>query len=214
MFTAPVFPTEIEHAVTGRDIEDFRERFGLSWVDIIAITGIPRTRLNHYAKNPDQVVDDVTVALMIRFYSRFPDLVPAPRRFSMPLWYESIGGQSRIRLRLLSILFGRDANTGYRWMEKGAPLTTQMYNIVNLVNRKTDGLQALHDLACKEARYRGVAPFFSGSWTQPADGRPSDIAFADLAEQPGRRRRRAPSRVVPPPKKTLRKNKAKGQGGE
>lgn len=189
MHTGRILPSEVDHAITGRDLEEFRQRFGLTMSQIVEVLSIPRQKINKYIRDADVVIDDVAVALTVRFYLKFPDLLPTPASFDMVAWYESLGGERKVRKRLFSVIFGRDANTSYRWLEKRSPLTKQLYEMVRLVQSVPDGLYQLFALGCTEAEYRDVAPFVTGSWSRPAEGNPATIPFGQLASTPETSRR-------------------------
>lgn len=204
MSTSAISPVFLSGAVTGADVLAFKDMFSLTTTQLLRVLSITRAQFNSYTSNLDDPVKDVALALTIRLYFRHPDLVESPGLFNVEEWYQSIGGQTRIKKRLLSILFGRDANSGYGWLDKGARLTPKMYNLLLLAAKKLkNGLHELHEEACAEATHRGVAPFVTGSWAVPANGRPCAVAFEDLMPT-AENTKRGPK----PKKKSLRSSAA------
>lgn len=175
---------DIDRAIIGRDLEDFRVRFGLSLKQLEETLSIAPAKRLKYLAAPNEVVDDVAVALTIRMYLRHPELLVTSVNFDVLSWYLSLGGGRLIRKRLFSVLFGRDANTSYRWLDKRTPLTKQMYDLVRLVKAVQNGIFELYEVASAEATYRQVSPFITGSWAKPADNLPCVIPFGDLASTP------------------------------
>lgn len=196
MFASTIMPRTIEGSVTGADVLQFQDEFALMTKDLLRVLSITKATLKKCKEHPSEPVEDVALALTVRLYLMHPWLVESPRMLDMRAFYDSIGGEATVKKRLLSVLFGRDANTGYLWLDRGKRPTVQMYRLIKMVANEIDGgLEKIFAEACKEAVGRGVAPFSSGSWTMPANGSPSEIPFSDLASTgENSRRGRVPQR--------------------
>lgn len=182
MFASTIMPRALEGPVTGADVLQFQDEFALMTKDLLRILSITKATLNKCKERPLDPVEDVALALTVRLYLLHPWLVESPRMLDMRAFYDSIGGEDVVKKRFLSVLFGRDANTGYLWLDRGKRPTVQMYRLLKMVSKDIPGgLQKLFDEACKEAEGRHVAPFATGSWSSPANGLPSKVSFWDLA---------------------------------
>jgi len=156
-------PISIDHAITGTDISAFMLRFNLSMDELSELLSIPKSKLPSLLSSSEPV-KDVAVALLIRAYSEFPHLLP---RFDINEFFQSMTGTDEHKLRHLSVYFGRDSSASYRWIHKGRPMSDQPLALGRLMKRLPDGVEDLKRLSIREAKYRGVNPYKTGSWTKP-----------------------------------------------
>lgn len=165
-------PLKINHAVTGTDISLFMLRFNLSMDELSELISIPKSKLPAILASSTPV-KDVAVALIVRAYSENPKLIPS---FDIYEFFASLQGTPNQKLRHLSVIFGRDSSASYRWINKGRPLSDQPLTLGRLIPLLPGKEEGLLKLGIKEAKYRGVNPFKTGSWTKPSHFDDSEIA--------------------------------------
>lgn len=165
-------PNTINHAVTGLDVYMLMMRHSLSMEELSELLYVPKNKLNALISSQEPV-KDVAVALLVRVYTEYPELIP---KFEILEFFAELQGSEEQKLRHLAVCFGRDSSAGYRWIHKGRPMSDQPLALGRLIKRLPNGIEDLRRLSVREATYRGVNPYKTGSWTKPADFDPREIA--------------------------------------
>lgn len=157
------------YQITGRDIHDLMLRNRLNARDVAELLGIAHYRLAGVIEG-EGVLDNVTLSMLVRIYNAYPQLIERP--FDINELLEQVSTlyppdqDAKTHLRNLSILFGRDRSTAYRWLKEGCPSVGSVGILGKLLRRLPGGLYDLKQVAIDEALSRGVNPWKTGSWTE------------------------------------------------
>lgn len=195
--------------VIGADLLDLRERLQLKSQDIAWLLGLSMTKwMMIVNKDRNQPVKDPTLALVVRVLDEFPELNPIPRAPSaaeiMSLADAEIPKSSDeqefpLTKKKLSILFGAEASSGYRWLETDSgisPVLGRLFSLFQRGNSMAGSRAAFNqrwvDRVETEARARGISEIFRwGRWvpsTKPMPKRrprrsPAEKAAAEAAKR-------------------------------
>lgn len=167
-------------AVIGDDLDVLREQLGYSTADACWEYGMPMTK---WAKikndNAKAVVDNPTLAILVRQLSENPDLSPIPAAPSAQdaldmittLWPEGIERKE------FAILFGKEESSGYRWLKKNGNLSASVQRLFLVFSillarsqdyglSQTEMLDEWKSMVLHEGQQRGIENVFdSGQWT-------------------------------------------------
>lgn len=188
---------EVHGPVTGAVISEFQVTFGLSMKQLCEILSIPRAQVKTLLASPEPVKDPA-LAILVRYYMKFPHLLPRKNKVDMREIYEKIGGEKVVRDRAFCIPFGRDAGGSYRWLKKGLRASGCPMDLALLLQRVPNGYGEMFEFARAEAMARGVNPFLTGSWTAevPPEANAKFFTVEDLAKPlPRGRAARQPNSV-------------------
>ena len=167
--------------VIWQDLEDIRQRNGLTQSDLCDFFGIPQARWTDISKNKEtmlaDVVKDVTVALLARIYDKHPNLMPQKKDEDLRLFYEYLNKLKPERLtgstkgkdilkRHFAVYLGRNSSAGYAWLDHNKPASPQVHRVIQAVQKDTNAFELLEELTEVEARARGVDPFKNGNWAK------------------------------------------------
>lgn len=176
-------PMDVPGPVSGAVISEFQTMFGLSMKQLCEILSIPRAQVKNLLAS-DEPVKDPSLAILVRFYMKFPQCLPRKNKVDMREVYQEIGGERTVRDRAFCIPFGRDAGGSYRWLKKGLRPSGCPMDLALLIAKVPNGYGELFEFARAEAIARGVNPFLTGSWSAsvPPEANAAYFTMADLAK--------------------------------
>lgn len=201
--------------IKGEDLDSLREQMGLSTMDACWLFGLSMTNWTIIAKNKGAKIPlkNVTLALLVRVLREYPELCPITPLADAREVYEVIAtAQPELDYKRMSIMFGCEASSGYRWLTQGSkigPVLDRLFKVfmasyaeVKGSPRKLADLVAEWDqMVIEEARARGVVGIYSvGRWSAgdevaDDDGAEGDEGVAPVAKKI-RRTNQQPGRVV------------------
>jgi hypothetical protein len=160
-----LMPIPDDRPVLNDDIENVRGMYNLRNNEIKELFGISDAKITTMKKRPQDPVDDPTVAIILRIFTKRPELfverlVPSYDLKGIIHW---LGGVDRH----VGVYLGRNFFSGYRYMQKGQKGTVSINIVKGLLVRflKEDKLTDYIDVLQTEARARGIADIFEhGKW--------------------------------------------------
>ena len=202
-------PMTIDGAVTGQVLGTFQVVFNLNNRQMCELFSIQSANIKKTLCSPDPVPPEM--AILLRMYLRYPDMLPRRPHFDMPTYYESVGCKY-VRKRSFATAFGVDAGRSYGWLEKAQNPSSRVVDLGNLISKIPNGYVEMFREARVEAAARQVNPFLTGSWSERVGDDASANYFQEtdlLRELPrGRAARRVGSvGMAPPAQKRGRKKK-------
>jgi hypothetical protein len=201
-------PMTIEGPVVGQTLGTFLMVFGLNNRQMCELFSIQPGSINKVLSSPNPVSPEI--AILLRMYLRFPDLIPRKPNFDMVNYFNTYG-HKYVRERTFATAFGVDAGRSYGWLKKGQNASTRATDLGNLINALgPEGYLMLFREARKEAAARGVNPFLTGSWSEVVPEGASALHFNEadlLKELPRGRAARRPGSIgmAPSPAKQRRR---------
>ena len=160
--------------VIGADLEDLREKLGVSVADVCWLLGLSVTKwmqvVRHGARDP---VKDPTLALLARVLERHAQANPMPRMPSPQEVFQRICDSQPIDKKRMALLFGYEASSGYRWLTArgrcSPTLSRLLYGFARLAGGEAAGLArtlaAWQRMVEAEAAARGVENLWAaGRW--------------------------------------------------
>lgn len=192
-------PYTINQPVRGTDVANLMLRHNISADEMCELLHLNKAKLNALLSS-DKPIKDVSIALLIRVYSEYPHLLP---KFDVLEFYESQTGAEAEKLRHFGPNFGRESTAGYNWIVKGRPMSAQPLALGRLIKRLPEGYDDLKRMAIQEAKYRGVNPFKTGSWSKPASFDSANVTGRTYRKRstPGVRPVKGSKAVIPMEKK-------------
>lgn len=158
----------------GRDLEDFRLRFGFTVDQICFVCGLTRNRwFLMTSKEKDLPIRDVPLAIMCRLIDENTELMFVPEFISpQELMARLKEANYNVTQREFSILMGNNATSANRWTagRKGASpnvrrLSHVVSTLVDAVGPET-AMNQVRDLVLVESLNRGIRDIFKeGRWT-------------------------------------------------
>lgn len=167
--------------VLWQDLEDIRQRNGLTQGDLCDFFGIPQAKWGEISKNKEEklheVVKDVTVAILARIYDMHPNLMPQKTDEDLRVFYEFLNSLKPERLsgstkgkdilkRHFAVYLGRNSSAGYAWLDHAKPASPQVHRVIQAAKKAPNAFELLEELTEVEARARGVDPFKNGNWAK------------------------------------------------
>lgn len=172
-----VIPTS--RPVIGEDLDTVRDQLGLSTSEACNVFGMSMTKWSKVVrKSGKEPVSKATLALLVRTLNKRPDLSLLPRHPAP----EDVLARMRsinekIDLKRLSVYFGCEASSGYRWITRGSDISPALARLLLVFARLFDrarenGLEAAEammeewrEMVEHEAQERGVSDVFNtGRW--------------------------------------------------
>lgn len=163
----------------GRDLEDFRRRFGLTVDDACFVCGITKNRWFLMAsKEKDLALRDVPLSIMIRLIDQDPTLMFVPDFIPPTQLLDTITAEVKITKREFSVLMGNNGTSANRWTvsrKRASPVVHRLSYVVNSMIQRTGmtrSLNKLRDIVKQESLARGIPDVFnSARWTVPGEPR-------------------------------------------
>lgn len=171
-----------QRPVIGSDLLDLRERLQLSSGDMAWLLGLSMTRwMLVVNKGRNEPVRDPTLALLVRALDQAPEANPIPAAptaeevFSMA--HEA---NDEVDKKKLSIMFGSEASSGYRWITTGSrisPVLARLFYVFkhgaeansSKIGSNSRGafMARWNQMVETEANARGVPDIWkTGRWTK------------------------------------------------
>lgn len=174
-------PIPKNRPVIGRDLDDLREKLGLSTADACWLFGLSMNAWAAAAKaDPDAPVENPSLALLVRFLDQHPEVVVIPKMPAPQEIADLVNEVTETPQRALSVLLGNEGTAAYRWLKVGvkAPPTVQrlMFGLKQALLRRPEvakKIELLNDWRATvetEAKARGEANIF-GTAKWPAKGK-------------------------------------------
>jgi len=177
-----------DRPVIWQDIEDLRIRWNLTHNALCAFLGILANNWTQIRSKPhglEEVVGEVSLAILVRIYDEYPSLAPNAELPDMRQVYEDMNAQKlaefektgegdgeKIKKRHFSVKFGRNSSAGYAWIEKQVIPRAVIARIVDIFTTHKGQINAdkvLTRLSKLEAKVRGVDPYKTGQWKNPTE---------------------------------------------
>lgn len=168
----------ITRPVIGRDLEEIKQLLGLSAGDTCYLLGLSITKWTSLVRTfPDEPLKDPTLALLVRFLDKYPEMSIMPVYPTATEMYEMFKSLvPSMDQRRFSVLFGAERAACSRWLRTGGSrispdLARLMLYLRNqlLALPEEDRAQAIHewaDVVDLEGKARGVSNVFKvGRWT-------------------------------------------------
>lgn len=223
--------------VIGRDLEEIKQLLGLSAGDTCFLLGLSITKWTSLVRtSPDEPVKDPTLALLVRFLDRYPEMSIMPTYPTATEMFDMFKALvPNMDQRRFSVLFGAERAACSRWLRTGGArispdLARLMLYLRNQLaalpeEERLEALREWADVVQIEGQARGVSNVFRvGRWSAnnqehaANDSPPGPNEFL-LARPPKKRsskkkiegekvvRKKAPAKKVAA-KKTAAKKKA------
>lgn len=176
--------TSKQKPVTGADLEALKYRLGLNEQETYQLLQIPHNRWNVITKNPEVPIDDVCIAIMVRYFDAHPDDPLVPKKINPADLYEKLDKRTKsgFTLKKFAILHGREGSSGYRLKQLSGKPSPQLGRLMSIINRLFDqkgeaGLKIITKIVDAEALARNKPDIWkTGRWgsdeVQSRPGRP------------------------------------------
>lgn len=162
-----LFPIDIpeDRPVINDDIEMMRSFYGLRNNEIKEIFGISDTKITKMKKDPEGVMDDAAVALTVRFYAKYPELLEKELKgeYSLKSIVDWLGGIERH----VGVLIGRNHFSGYRYIKKKQKGSTSVKTIKSILTHflKEERMTEYYEVIDTESKARGIKDIYEhGKW--------------------------------------------------
>lgn len=112
----------VSRPVINKDLDDLRLSYGLSTQDALYLFGINMGKWSAMKAAPQEVVKDVSLALLVRLLDGNPGLF-LPPEYPSPSEMKDLFDHCSdrpIRQKMLAILLGNNESSGYRWLKLDA----------------------------------------------------------------------------------------------
>ena len=182
----PILNISRTEPVTARHLKDLRSALRLTTDDTKFAFGLASNRLIEMTSDKSDRLDEPlsrpNVAMLVRLYNQYPDLVPVPERLLAREVYYQIGGH----MKRFSLLLGMEGAAAFRWLRRNdpseslgsvtsdsllSPTTERLARILLKFfdeGRQREWVQMVEG----EALSRGVSDIFrTGSWTTKEEKR-------------------------------------------
>lgn len=166
----------INRPVIGHDLEDLREKLGVSSSDAAWLFGMSITKWMQVARKNASKPVKPSLALFVRMLDRHPDLNFLPRFPEPGEVFDKISDTRKVTKKSLSVMLGREASSGYRWITAGGRSSPILGRLLLLLmsaldqkhteGESTDILDDWSRMVETEANARGVPNVWAaGRWT-------------------------------------------------
>lgn len=158
--------------VCGRHMEALRQTLGITVEDANWLFGISMSHWSRVVKqNPDEPIRDITIAIITRYLDKYYD-----RNF-LPVFLEPAQLlpelekiDPHITRKRFSIMVGKEASSGYRWIVNRGGASPAIrragYLIMNLLKEK-GSIAEWEEMVEEEAAARGKVNIWTeGRWTE------------------------------------------------
>lgn len=175
------------------DIKNFQKNYGLTSNELanaFFFNGMSPSAVQNKIKNSEDLLSP-TLQIILRLYSRYPELIPIPERITAIDFFENeLGGESSIATRFRGALLGVDRNSGYNWSKDSTPESSvkaamiaakKLKKIKNL--EQTELLQVLIDVCNTTAATLEVNPMKAGSWRSGSNEQPLQLSVSNVCEK-------------------------------
>lgn len=168
--------------ILGQDLDTLREMMGMTASEACWFYGISMNKwtdvVRKEAKSP---VGSITLSLLVRALSRWPELSPLPPSPGAQEIYERLKlVDEGLEKKKFSVYFGCEASAGYRWITKNSELSPALRRLFGVFAQLFDrtleqgGLTAATEMLGKwrrhvttEAEERGISDVFrTGKWVK------------------------------------------------
>lgn len=165
--------------ITVAHFMELKTRTTKSAADFCLMLGITRQRYYEITIHRDksEVLKEIPLSLLVRLYLKLPSLIPVATPNPVDV-HEMIGGNDRINLQAMAIVFGRGSASTRRW-KKGQPsseISKPVLDALSTSTRAEDVFTVMVDNVYEEGRVRGLTPFKDMGW----NGTPEDRVVEDL----------------------------------
>lgn len=121
-------------SIDGPAIERFKASHGLTVADSCSVLGI--ATLHKFGETVRKSADDInlSLALLVRFYTAHPDMVPKLRPMNIIDAYDmfqKVLGGNVMNESAFAFLLGRTPGSGYRWIRQNGRVTPQIARILD-----------------------------------------------------------------------------------
>jgi hypothetical protein len=171
-----IIPTD--RPVQGRDLQTVASLLGLNTTDACWLFGVSMTKWMHIVnKLAYEPVRNPTHALLVRALANDNDASPLPPMPQAEEVFDAIQkNMASIDKKRVSLMFGREASGGYRWLTKGSKISPSlgrlfyvfMKQYMPAIQKPTAAVRMLdrwNELVEIEAKARGVDSIWtSGRW--------------------------------------------------
>ncbi|MFL9611002.1 hypothetical protein ACKF11_13025 [Methylobacillus sp. Pita2] len=165
-----------DRAFIGRDLDDFRQKFGYTVDDMCFVCGTTRNRYFTMAtKEKDLPIRDASIALMCRLIDANEKLMFIPKFKSPQELLARLRNEGHtITLRDFSVLMGNNSTSANRWTTGRKRASPSVYRLAHTVYSLIDevgvakAMQTVRDLVLVESLNRGARDIFKdGRWVNP-----------------------------------------------
>lgn len=188
----------VNRPVIGYDLEDLREKLGISSADAAWLFGMSITKWMLTARKSADKPVKPSLALFVRLLDRHPELNFLPKFPEPGDVFDKISGGKKMTKKRLSVMLGREASSGYRWITAGgrsSPILGRLLLLLLLaLDHKKGGddsssiLEEWDRMVETEALARGVPNVWAtGRWTMKhaAQKAPRKVAVKKMVRRAG-----------------------------
>lgn len=156
----------------GKDLQVFQRENGLTIDEARYLFGLTMNKWCDFVnKYGDEPISNTAVALLVRLYDEFPELIPEQKKATPAQLYGRILEiDPEYTEKRFSLLLGRESSNGFRWLKRegaASPTVKRIaYHLYHDILRKgSRGLRQWENIVEMEARARGVENFWiAGRW--------------------------------------------------
>lgn len=153
-----------ERPVIGKDLETIRELLGVDLIDACYLFGLSMQQWSTVTgKEGDMPVKNASLAIMVRYYDKYPHRAPIPQ-YATPEDLVEAG----LDKSLLGPIVGREVSAGQRWLNDRSSTTPPVDRLLNhLINEALpDGaIEEWKQMIVSEGRLRGNPDILkNGRW--------------------------------------------------
>lgn len=170
--------------VLWQDLDDLRERFGFTRVQMCKYIGIPQRKWElNMRKHPHAPIDDKTVAMVARIYDDDKNLLPEETPRDMREFFEELlkyAGSEEIKKRHYGPLLGRSSGAGYAWLDNPSQrISKPVERLIQAIRKASlnprdqqsiNPFLVLKKYSEIEAKVSEVDPFETGRWFRKNKG--------------------------------------------
>tara|TARA_R110001583_G_scaffold18497_11_gene73508 strand:+ start:1298 stop:1822 length:525 start_codon:yes stop_codon:yes gene_type:complete len=155
-----------DRPVIGMDLELMRTAMGFKVDEAKWVFGLNQVQWRRYTVDELMVpISNPTVALLLRLFSRRPDLIPFPPAADP----EKLMEMASLNRRRLSLMLGKDASAANKWLNQGVELSGNVRRLAKLLENAIVEDPAWADEwigeVDREAQRRGIPDLWhAGGW--------------------------------------------------
>lgn len=169
---------DLTRPVRGQDVEDLREKLGLSMSDMIWMLGITPNRWSDITRDDAKLKPleqtMAPIAIFTRLLDAHPEYCIVPKMPSARDIFDRLTAiDPELNMKEVSLLLGRESSSCFQWLQCGRKFSPQVARLGNMIMKmmdddKSGGRSALAKLAHHvkiESSARGVTDLSkNGSW--------------------------------------------------
>lgn len=137
--------------VLGKDLDVICQQYGMNTTDALFVFGLSMTRWMHIVRRDAELpVLDNSLAVLVRFMDKFPDIRILPTFPKVEDLFESIKSDAGILPRTFSLLMGAEETASYRWLSgrsrQSPSVLRLMWHVNQALTVRMDGEEGSPDI--------------------------------------------------------------------